>query len=103
MNRKRALSWAGGLLLALTLLVAPCVWAADAPATGPESLWTSIEAWFHGALLDWFGVSGTNTDPEVTYSGTDDTTEPIPPPEPMSVGPGGPGTTDAGEVSDPDG
>ena len=90
--------------MALTLLVAPCAWAADGAMHGTGSLWTSVETWFQSLLADWLGTASGNSTPEITYDRADDSEKTEPPQGPASIGPGSDGTTtDAGSTPDPDG
>lgn len=103
MIRRRGQSRVGALVLALTLLAAPCAWAADGAVHDAGSLWTSVETWFHSLLTDWLGVDTGNSTPEKTYDRADDTEKTEPPQFPNRVGPGGGSTTDEGGDIDPDG
>lgn len=100
---KRGLSRVGTLVLALTLLAAPCAWAAGGAVHDSGSLWTSVETWFQSLLTDWLGAGSGNSTPENTYDRADDTDETAPPQWPTSVGPGDASTTDEGGVPDPNG
>lgn len=104
MIRRRGQSRVGALVLALTLLTAPCAWAAGG-ANDAGSLWTSVETWFQSLFADWLGVDSGNPPPETTYDRADDPKEPVPPSWPTRVGPGsgGASTTDAGTDPDPNG
>lgn len=103
MIRRRGQSRVGALVLALTLLAAPCAWAADGAIHDAGSLWTSVETWFHSLLTDWLGVDTGNSTPEKTYDRADDTEEPVPPSFPTNIGPGDANTTDSGPDPDPNG
>lgn len=105
MNGKRGFSRVSALVLVLTLIAAPCAWAADGANHDAGSLWTSVETWFQSLLTDWLGVDTGNPAPESTYDRVDDPEEPVPPQSPTSVGPGSgdPSTTDAGTDPDPNG
>lgn len=91
------------LVLVLTLIAAPCAWAADEALHDAGSLWTSIESWFQSVLADWLGVDTGNPAPGSTYDRADDAEKPMLPSSPTSVGPGGTNTTDSTADPDPNG
>lgn len=104
MWRKRALSGAVVLALALSLFAAPALQAADrAPERGPAGLWASIEHWIQQVVLDplgWFSDqpadSGLQT--QTKAATCDPATDPT-----CSGAASTATTTDEGGVVDPDG
>lgn len=103
MLRKRGLAWIAAVVLVLSLSVAPAARAADTGRADAGTLWTSIQAWAQDLLGDWlgWGTGHENSGPISTYDASEDSTEPVPPTVPLTGVPGG--TTDSGEMSDPDG